>query len=93
MTPMAPTRVTPPIGQQAVAAAVEMKPACLRLSRQGGACRRRASRRISRIMHYYTINSSVKKSGDDDADPLKYFSALHASCSFCNIFISVMSFM
>jgi hypothetical protein len=28
----------------------------------------------------------VKKSGDDDADSLKYFNALHALCSFCNIF-------
>jgi hypothetical protein len=44
--------------------------------------RRHASRRISRVVHCYATNSFVKKSGDDDADPLKYFSALHASCSF-----------
>jgi hypothetical protein len=45
--------------------------------------------RISSIVHYYTINSSVKKSGDDDADLLKYFSILHASCSFLIFSISV----
>jgi hypothetical protein len=45
-------------------------------------------------VHYYTTNSFVKKSGDDDADPLKYFSALHSSCSFFVIFVvSVMSLM
>jgi hypothetical protein len=33
MTLMAPIRVTPPIGQLADAAAVEMKPTCLRLPR------------------------------------------------------------
>jgi hypothetical protein len=48
---------------------------------------RHASKRTSRVEHCYITNSSVKKSGDDDADLLKYFSALHASCSFfCNIF-------
>jgi hypothetical protein len=47
---------------------------------------RHASKRISRVMHYYTTNSSVKKTGDDDAHPLKYFTTLHASCSFYNIF-------
>jgi hypothetical protein len=47
---------------------------------------RRASKRTSRVVHYYTTNSSVKKSGDDDADPLKYFSALHVSSNFYNIF-------
>jgi hypothetical protein len=33
---MAPTRVTPPIGQQEVVVVVEMKPICLRLPHQGG---------------------------------------------------------
>jgi hypothetical protein len=47
---------------------------------------KRSSRITSRVEHYYTINSFVKKSGDDDADPIKYFNALHASCSFYNIF-------
>jgi hypothetical protein len=47
---------------------------------------RHASKRTSRVVHCYTKNSLVKKSGDDDAGPLKYFSALHASCSFYNIF-------
>jgi hypothetical protein len=37
--PLAPTRVTPPIGQLAVVAVAETKPACLRLPYQGGACR------------------------------------------------------
>jgi hypothetical protein len=37
-------------------------------------------------MHYYTTNSSAKKSGDDNVDPLKYFNALHASYNFFNIF-------
>jgi hypothetical protein len=41
-----------------------------------------ASKRISRVVHSYTTNSSIKNSGDDDADPLKYFSALHASYNF-----------
>jgi hypothetical protein len=54
---------------------------------------RRASRRILRVVHCYTTNSSVKKSGDDDADRLKYFSVLHASYSFYNIFVYVMSLM
>jgi hypothetical protein len=40
---------------------------------------RRASRRILRVVHCYITNSSVKKRGDDDADPFKYFSTLHAS--------------
>jgi hypothetical protein len=46
---------------------------------------RRASRRTSRVVHCYTRNFFVKKSGDDDADSLKYFNAVHALCSFCNI--------
>jgi hypothetical protein len=37
-TPMAPTRVTPLIKRQVVAAAMEMKLACFSLSCQGGAC-------------------------------------------------------
>jgi hypothetical protein len=52
---------------------------------------RHASRRTSKVVHCYTINSFTKKSGDDDADSLKYFNALHASCSFFIIFsISIM---
>jgi hypothetical protein len=43
---------------------------------------RRASRRTSRVVHCYTTNSSAKKSDDDDADSLKYYNTLHASCSF-----------
>jgi hypothetical protein len=43
---------------------------------------RHALRRTSRVVHYYTTNSSTKKGGDDDADSLKYFNALHASCNF-----------
>jgi hypothetical protein len=34
------------------------------------------------VVYWYTTNSSIKRSGDDDADPLKYFNTLHASCSF-----------
>jgi hypothetical protein len=41
-------------------------------------------------VHFYTTNSSTKKSGDDDAVSLKYFDALHASYSFS---VSVMSLM
>jgi hypothetical protein len=41
---------------------------------------RRVSKRTSRVVHCYTTNSSVKKSDDDDADPLKYVNTLHASC-------------
>jgi hypothetical protein len=37
-------------------------------------------------VHFCTTNCSAKKSGDDDADSLKYFSVLHASCIFLNIF-------
>jgi hypothetical protein len=46
-------------------------------------------------MHCYTINTSVKKSGDDDVDPLKYFSTLHTSYSFffVKFSVSVMSLM
>jgi hypothetical protein len=45
-------------------------------------------------MHCYTINTSVKKSGDDDVDPLKYFSTLHTSYNFFVKFsVSVMSLM
>jgi hypothetical protein len=55
---------------------------------------RRASRRTSRVVYCYTTNSSTKKSGDDDAGSLKYFDALHASCSFFVIFfLSAMSLM
>jgi hypothetical protein len=43
-------------------------------------------------VHCYTINSSTKKSGDDDAESLKYFDASHASYSFCNIFYSCYVF-
>jgi hypothetical protein len=42
---------------------------------------RRASKRTSMVVHCYTTNSSAKKSGDDDADPLKYFNGLHAYCN------------
>jgi hypothetical protein len=53
---------------------------------------RRASRRTSRLVHCYATNSSAKKSGDDDAESLKYFNALLASCIFFVIFyVSVMS--
>jgi hypothetical protein len=48
---------------------------------------RHASKRTLKVVHCYTTNSSIKKSDNDDADPLKYFSALDASWSFfCNIF-------
>jgi hypothetical protein len=50
-----------------------------------------AGRHASRIMHYYTTNSSAKKSGDDNVDPLKYFNALHASYIFLIFSVSVMS--
>jgi hypothetical protein len=43
---------------------------------------RHALRRTSRVVHCYTTNSSAKKSGDGDANSLKYFNALHASYSF-----------
>jgi hypothetical protein len=43
---------------------------------------RHASKRTLRVVHCYTTNSSIKKSDDDDADPLKYFNALDASWSF-----------
>jgi hypothetical protein len=43
---------------------------------------KRASKRTLRVVHCYTINSSVKKSGDDDAESLEYLVDLHASCSF-----------
>jgi hypothetical protein len=51
---------------------------------------RRVSRRTSRVVHCYTTNSSAKKSGDNDAESLKYFDVLHASCSFS---VSVMSLL
>jgi hypothetical protein len=44
------------------------------------------------VVHCYTINSFVKKCGDDDADPLKYFNALHTSSSFYNIFYFCYAF-
>jgi hypothetical protein len=44
--------------------------------------RRHASRRTSRALHCYSISSFVERSGDGDAESLKYFDALHASCSF-----------
>jgi hypothetical protein len=34
---------------------------------------RHASKRISKVVHCYTVNSSVKKSSDDDADTLAPF--------------------
>jgi hypothetical protein len=46
------------------------------------------------VVHCYTINSSTKKSGDDDSDSLKYFNTLHACCNFFVILsVSVMSLM
>jgi hypothetical protein len=33
---------------------------------------RHASRRTSRVVHCYTTNSSVKKSGDGDAESLQF---------------------
>jgi hypothetical protein len=40
----------------------------------------RVLRRTLRVVHCYTANSSAKKSDDDNAESLKYFNALHASC-------------
>jgi hypothetical protein len=65
----------------------EMKPTCLRCHAKVAPAGRHASRRTARVVQCYTINSSTKNSGDDDdIDSLKYFNALHASYSFCNIF-------
>jgi glucan phosphoethanolaminetransferase (alkaline phosphatase superfamily) len=38
------------------------------------------------VVHCYTTNFSIKKSSYDDANPLKYFIAFHASAVFYNIF-------
>jgi hypothetical protein len=43
---------------------------------------RHALRRTSMVVHCYTTNSFVKKSGDDDVDLLKYSHTLHASYNF-----------
>jgi hypothetical protein len=34
------------------------------------------------VLYYNSISSFMQKSGDGNADPLKYFDAFHASCSF-----------
>jgi hypothetical protein len=64
-----------------VEAAAETKPVCLRLPRQDGACRRHASRRTSRVLHYYSTSPFVQRSWDGDVESLMYFDSLRASCS------------
>jgi hypothetical protein len=53
-----------------VAAAVETKPAHLRLPYKGGTYREHALKnvRIMMVVHYYTTTSFTKKSGDGDAE-------------------------
>jgi hypothetical protein len=71
-----------PIKRWAMATTVETRPTRLRLPRQSAPARRRALRRTSRVLHCYSISSFVERSGDGDAESLKYFDAIHASCSF-----------
>jgi hypothetical protein len=51
---------------------------------------RRASRRTSKVVHCYTTNSSVKKSGDDDVELLQFLTPFMPPTVFS---ISVMSLM
>jgi hypothetical protein len=64
--------VVPLIWHKVIAAAVETKPAHLRLPRQEGACRGQTLKnlRIMMALHCYTTNSFAKKNGDGDADSL-----------------------
>jgi hypothetical protein len=66
--------VVPLIWHKVIAAAVETKPAHLRLPRQEGACRGQTLKnlRIMMALHCYTTNSFVKKSGDGDAESLLF---------------------
>jgi hypothetical protein len=50
---------------------------------------RHASRRTSRVVHCYTTNSSTKKSGDVDTDPLKYFNTLYAEMNGSEVVVQV----